>query len=134
MISDLIAKNLSRNTIRNAICVVRKIFNEAIETELVESNPATRLGSFTRTAETPDVKGISLIQEEVGQFLEAANDVCPEYYPLFLTALRAGLRRGELVALQWGDVQFGSSEDDPNRFITGIVPKTKRASCRFFWP
>ena len=117
MISELVTRKMSRNTIRNAICVVRKMFNEAIEAELVESNPAMRLGRFTRTAKTPDVKSLCLIQEEVRQFLEAANDVCPEYYPLFLTALRAGLRRGELVALQWGDVQFGSSENDPNRFI-----------------
>ncbi len=50
-------------------------------------------------------------------FLAAANDVCEEYYPLFLTALRAGLRRGELVALQWGDIQFGRDDDDTNRFI-----------------
>jgi integrase len=34
-----------------------------------------------------------------------------------LTAVRAGLRRGELVALQWGDVQFGRDESDTNRFI-----------------
>jgi integrase len=117
MIGDLITRNLSRNTIRNAICVVRKLFNEAIEAELVESNPAARLGRFTRIAKTPDTKGVSLTQEEVRQFLEAASDVSPEYYPLFMTALRAGLRRGELVALQWGDIQFGISEDDPNRFI-----------------
>jgi integrase len=96
---------------------MRKLFNEAIEAELVESNPAARLGRFTRIAKTPDTKGVSLTQEEVRQFLEAASDVCPEYYPLFMTALRAGLRRGELVALQWGDIQFGTSEDDPNRFI-----------------
>jgi integrase len=32
-------------------------------------------------------------------------------------ALRAGLRRGELVAVQWGDIQFGKDERDPNRFI-----------------
>jgi len=31
--------------------------------------------------------------------------------------LRAGLRRGELVALQYGDIQFGTNEQDPNRFI-----------------
>ena len=41
----------------------------------------------------------------------------PERYPLFLTALRAGLRLGELLGLQWQDIQFGDSEDDPNRFI-----------------
>jgi integrase len=32
-------------------------------------------------------------------------------------ALRAGLRRGELVAVQWGDIQFGRDGEDANRFI-----------------
>ena len=41
----------------------------------------------------------------------------PDYYPLFLTALRAGLRRGELVALEFGDIQFGNNDEDPNRYI-----------------
>ena len=36
---------------------------------------------------------------------------------MFLTALRAGLRRGELVALQVGDLQFGSDENDRNRYV-----------------
>jgi integrase len=49
--------------------------------------------------------------------LSATEEICPAYYPLFLTAVRAGLRLGELVALRWGDVQFGESEDDLNRFI-----------------
>jgi len=49
--------------------------------------------------------------------LDAAKAVCEEYHPLFLTALRAGLRRGELVALQWGDIQFGKDGADSNRFI-----------------
>ena len=41
----------------------------------------------------------------------------PERYALFLTALREGLRLGELFALQWRDIQFGESDDDLNRFI-----------------
>jgi integrase len=49
--------------------------------------------------------------------VEAAQDLCPEYYPLFLTALRAGLRRGEVIALKWGDIQFGENEADANRYI-----------------
>ncbi len=32
-------------------------------------------------------------------------------------ALRAGLRRGELVAVQLGDLQFGRDAQDANRFI-----------------
>ena len=31
-------------------------------------------------------------------------------------ALRAGLRKGELLAVRWGDIQFGGDED-PNRYI-----------------
>ena len=50
----------------------------------------------------------------------------PERYPLFLTALRAGLRLGELLALQWQDIQFGDSEDDRNRFILGRHNFTRR--------
>jgi integrase len=117
MINELIAKELSRNTVRNALCVIRGIFNDAIEAGIVEVNPAARLGRFTRTAKTAEVKGISLTPVEAEQFLQAAKEICPEYHPLFLMALRAGLRRGELVAVQWGDIQFGKDEHDANRFI-----------------
>jgi integrase len=117
MLNELIGKELSRNTVRNALCVIRGIFNEAIEMGIVEVNPAARLGRFTRIAKTAEVKGISLTSAEAYQFLQAAKEICPEYHPLFLMALRAGLRRGELVAVQWGDIQFGKDEDDPNRFI-----------------
>jgi integrase len=117
LINDLIGKELSRNTIRNALCVIRGLFNQAIEGGILESNPAARLGRFTRTAKTADKKGVSLTTREVHQFLEASKEVCPAYYPLFLTAFRAGLRRGELVALQLGDCQFGKDESDANRFI-----------------
>jgi len=117
MINELIAKDLSRNTIRNALCVIRGMFNQAIESGLIESNPAARLGRFTRTAKTPYTKGTALTSGEVEKFLNASKEVCPEYHPLFLMAVRAGLRRGELVAVRWGDIQFGCDENDPNRFI-----------------
>ena len=32
-------------------------------------------------------------------------------------ALRSGIRKGELIALKWGDIQFGESDEDPNRYI-----------------
>src|SRR5437870_4441931 len=116
LISSLIAQELSRNTIRNTLCVIGGMFNQAIESKLIEINPAARLGRFTRNANTAE-EGVSLLPPEVQQFLGAAQEVCPEYYAIFLTALRAGLRRRELVALQWGDIQFGKDEDDTNRFI-----------------
>ena len=117
LISDLIAKNLARATIRNAISVLRSIFNHAIEDGLLEANPASTLGRFTRAAKVAKVKGIALMPEEVEKFLGAAGAVCPSYQPLFLLAARAGLRRGELVAIEWGDIEFGRDDRDTNRYI-----------------
>jgi integrase len=117
MISELVADGLSRSTVRNAVCVIRGIFNQAIEDEILDSNPAARIGRFTRSPKGTEVQGIALTTAEVQLLLEAAGTVCPEYHTLFLMAVRAGLRRGELVALQWGDIQFGRDDQDSNRFI-----------------
>jgi len=117
LIADMVGRNLARGTVRNAVSVLRGIFNQAIEDGLVHGNPATRLGRFTRAARTTGVKGIALTPAEVEQFLGTAKRVQPEHHALFLVAVRAGLRRGELVALQWGDIEFGTGDSDPNRFI-----------------
>jgi len=117
LISEMIDKESARATVRNALSVLRSIFNHAIEEGLFESNPAARIGRFTRTAKAPQVKGVALTIEEVETFLKSATHICPAYQPLFLLAVRAGLRRGELVAIEWGDIEFGRDESDANRFI-----------------
>ena len=58
-----------------------------------------------------------MTRKEAEGFLAAVKDVRPEWYVFFLTAFRAGLRKGELIALKWGDIQFGTSANDQNRFI-----------------
>jgi len=43
-------------------------------------------------------------EDEIRQFLESVRD--STYYPLFYLALLTGLRRSELLALRWQDVDF----------------------------
>lgn len=107
---------LSRNTVRLILCTLRVIFNHAIDDGVVTQNPAARLGRFTKT-EKPAFQATALTRAEAESLLNAAKEICPEFYPLFLVALRAGLRRGEVVALKWGDIQFGESEEDSNRYL-----------------
>jgi integrase len=107
---------LSRNTLRLIICTLRVIFNYAVEENVVERNPAARLGRFVKSSR-PKFQASALTGIEAEAFLNASRALCPEFYPLFLVALRAGLRRGEVIALHWGDVQFGSDDGDSNRYI-----------------
>jgi integrase len=44
MIAEMIDSDLSRSTIKNAISVIRSMFNQAIEDRLLESNPAGTSG------------------------------------------------------------------------------------------
>jgi len=116
-IADLsVSTRFARNTLRLIVCALRAVLNAAVEDGFIESNPASGVGRFIKT-EKPTRQACAMTQQEAEQFLSAVKEVCPEWYAFFLTALRAGLRKGELIALQWGDIQFGESEQDPNRFI-----------------
>ncbi len=107
---------LSRNTVRLILCTLRVIFNHAIEDGLVVLNPAAKLGRFTKT-DQPKFQATALTTAEAQALLDAARELYPDYHALFMTALRAGLRRGEVISLKWGDIQFGADEDDKNRYI-----------------
>jgi integrase len=98
------------------VCALRTVLNAAVEDGLIESNPAVRVGRFAKS-EKPTRQAGAMTRDESEKFLAAVIEICEEWHPLFLTALRAGLRKGELIALKWGDVQFGESAQDPNRYI-----------------
>ncbi len=106
----------SRNTIRLIISALRAVLTVAVEDKLIPGNPASKVGKFNKK-EKGQAKAQAMTRAESDRFLAAVLEECPKYYPLFFTALRAGLRKGELIALHWGDIQFGESENDNNRFI-----------------
>src|SRR5262249_3970220 len=93
----------SRNTVRLIITALRAVLTAAIEDKLIDSNPASRVGKFNKK-EKGEAKAQAMTAAEASRFLDACVEVCPDYHGLFFTALRAGLRKGELIALQWGDV------------------------------
>jgi len=131
-IADLGARGLSRNSIRLAVSTLRVVLNSAIEDGLLQLNPAAGLGRFVKS-EKPDREASALTPQEAKLLLEAAKESCPQHYPLFLSALRAGLREGELIGLRWGDIQFGPEADDPNRYIL-VRRNHDRRSRKFLTP
>src|SRR5437763_8856651 len=93
------AEGLDPSTIRNTLMPVRAIFRRAVSRGAVAVNPTTGL-------ELPAVRGRRdrvAAPEEARQLIAAAPAMDRA---VWATALYAGLRRGELMALAWADVDL----------------------------
>jgi integrase len=76
---------------------------------MVTLNPAARLGRLLRSCKDRRAHIEPLTRQEVQTVLKAAEDRFKPLYPILLCAVRTGLRLGELIGLQWGDVDFRGS-------------------------
>ena len=110
-------KTLAANSLQNALICLRVIFQSALEDGLIPQNPASKVGRFLRK-DTEKFEAVFLTRKELERFLDSIRTLTPEYYPLFLTFARTGLRLGEALALRWGDIQFAQDEADANRYMS----------------
>jgi integrase len=86
---------------------MRGIFFQAIDDGSAHQNPAARIGKLNKRAKDDPQKKIDpLTCEEIQVLLKTAAEKDPAYCPLFLTAVRTGLRQGELLSLKGMDLDF----------------------------
>jgi integrase len=98
-------KKQSPKTVQNTILCLSSLLSHAVEDGLLMVNPALRPGKFLPKI-SKRRKINPLTREEVATMLETAQARARRYYPLFLCAVRTGLREGELLALRWEDLDF----------------------------
>jgi integrase len=96
---------LSPRTVRMVHMVVRKALRDAVRLRMIEWNPADAADPPSWRMRSPVFPTWS--PAELRQFLLAtATD---RDYPAYHLAAFTGLRRGELLALRWGDVDLESA-------------------------
>ena len=123
-------KGLSDRMVRVCHVNCRMALDRAVSDGLIRVNPAVDCKLPPKKPKEMQV----LTKEELRRFLLQAKE--EGYYELFLLELSTGLRRGELLALQWEDLNFETGElrvskqvYRVNGALTIAEPKTK-ASVR----
>jgi len=109
-------KGLSLSTRKCAYSVFRAILNFAVKMEYLERNPLLKVGNFKST--TGIKKEMSFYTaEQFTQFISTAKQLAAErqlkyrdlsewdYYVFFSIAFYTGLRKGEIHALKWSDIE-----------------------------
>ncbi|MCB9759424.1 MAG: site-specific integrase [Alphaproteobacteria bacterium] len=97
-------KGLSPKTVNNILGVLSSLFEDAVKWRYAAFNPVRSVKKCRPDVDAEDFKFWKV--EESDAFLEAIHEGRPRWYPFFLTALRTGMRLGELAALRWEDVDF----------------------------
>ena len=102
---DGLKRGQSPKTVQNVIRCLSSLLSHAVEDGLLTVNVALKPGKFLpKVSKRRSIN--PLTREEVAAFLETVRQRAPRYYPLFLCAVRTGLRMGELLAIQWCDLDF----------------------------
>ena len=119
-------KGLSDRMVRGCHASCRMALEKALKEGLIVINPAIGCKLPPKKAREMQV----LTHDEMQRFLiQAKHD---GYYEIFLLDLSTGLRRGELMALQWKDLNFTTGELRVERQVGRVngelvtsPPKTK---------
>lgn len=124
-------KSLSDKTIRHHYCVLALIFEFAIKQEILIKNPMDKVDC--PKLEKKKVSALTVEQAEI--FFKLLDKCQIEFRCMLYILITTGLRRGELMGLQWQDIDFEKLTLSVERNITytpvsGVVintPKTENS-------
>ena len=92
------SSGLGEETMRHIHRLLQQCLDQAIRDGLLTENPAKAF----RYRKSTTVKANIMTPLEMEDYLDAAERL--GYLPMFMLALTAGLRQGELIALKWNDL------------------------------
>ena len=101
-INQRTGKGLSPKTISNNLSAVSSIFEYAVRMDMIKANPCRGVILPQREHKEHDCYTL----EEMQHFLDLLQNEPLKYQAFFVLAVYGGFRRGELVGLEWKDIDF----------------------------
>jgi len=95
-------KKIANKTVNEHLGVLSSMFSSAVKWGYLKEN---RCRSVPRLR-LPVQELQFYERKQTAVFLRKAAKLEPDYFALFATAFKSGLRLGELIGLEWGDLDF----------------------------
>lgn len=111
LIIDWKNENMKNKSINNLLGFLTACYNYAIENRLITENPVTRKHRQPKKHE----KIQFLNEDEMYLFKQAIKDFPKDKRLALLLDLHTGLRIGELLALEWSDIDFNNKTLNVNK-------------------
>lgn len=117
------------STINKYVKFISAIYNFMIDSDAATRNPVVRIKPLK---EIKNDKIRALSTQEVQALLLKTKLIYPDFYPMLFTALFAGMRRGELLALTWDSINWvkGKITVDKN-YVNGKLGTPKSSKTRY---
>lgn len=119
-------KKLSNKSINHYLTTLVTFFNWAIDNNFMQYNPALRVKKLT----VEDTEMQFLSKSEITKVLNKTKKHYPDFYPLLITAIYTGMRRGEILGLTWDCINFSKSTIKVKHSLYKgqlLTPKTKNS-------
>ena len=133
--TEQFGKGLSDRMVRMCHAKCRAALDQAVQENLIRTNPA--VGCKLPPKRSPEMQVLS--RQELQRFLIQAK--ADGYFELFLLDLSTGLRRGELLALQWSDLDLETGTLSVTKQVYEVngkmqlsAPKTKASIRKLVLP
>lgn len=128
LVLNLKQKDITNKTINGVVTFVQAVLNYAVDNSLLTENPVLKFDKLPQIKPTIHF----LDENQIEVFLKLAKEKTPTYYTFFATAVLTGMRRGELLALEWSDIDFKKGRIHINKQIyKGVKQATKTNKERF---
>ena len=130
LFDDLAIRGYSHSTISVIKAAISEVLGHAVDGDLIERNPIKDL-KFKGKRKPLAIEPLTEQESEV--LLEKSKDYLNgKYYPMMLTALRTGMRIGEMIALKWSDIDFENRLIEVKRnYVKKRITTPKNGKSRY---
>jgi integrase len=122
---------LSEKTILHYHRLLSSIFNDAVMWQVIPSNPASRV----KPPKVPKKIAKHFDEQQTMEVLTALENEPPKYKLAITLTIFTGVRKGELMAMEWQDINFTEGTirvERATQYVTGVgvvtgEPKTEKS-------